>query len=110
MAHNRKHKLRSLYLADEDYERVQAAAPAEGVSFQDFVRGLLNRYVQPAPPAPLTARVTFLEERVQALEAHIGMKAETPKDPDFSVRGEAPKTRRARSKEGPSPTGEDTEK
>lgn len=64
-------------------------AAAEGVSFQDFIRGLLNRYVQPAPPAPLTTRVTFPEERVQALEARIGVKAEPPKDPDFAVRGEA---------------------
>lgn len=100
MAHERKRKMHSLYLYEDEYTRVQAAAAAEGLSFQDFIRGLLNRYVQPSPPAPLTARITFLEERVHALEEHQGVKAETPKDPDFSVRGEAPKTRRARSKAG----------
>ena len=97
MAHERNRKMRSLYLTDDEYERVQAAAAAEGASFQDFVRGLLNRYVQPAPPAPLTARVTLLEERVQALEAQLGLRVAEPKDPDLHVAGEAPKTRRARS-------------
>lgn len=105
MAHERKHKMRSLYLSDEDYERVQAAAAAEGLSFQDFIRGLLNRYVDPSPPAPLTARVTLLEERVRNLEARFGLAAAAPRDPDLSVKGEASKTRRTRTS-GPTRTGD----
>jgi|GEM_PF-5884230 len=94
--HERNRKLHSLYLTDDEYERVQAAAAAEGVSFQDFVRGLLNRYVKPAPPAPISARVTLLEERMRAMEAKLGIDVPQPKDPDFGVQGELPKTRRAR--------------
>lgn len=96
MAHDRIRKMRSLYLSDDEYERIRGAAAAEGLSFQDFVRALLNRYVQPSPPAPLAARVTLLEERMMAMAAHLGLKMTDPKDPDLSVVGEAPKTHRTR--------------
>ena len=103
---SRTRRLVSLYLAPAEYDRVRAAAAAEGVSFQDFIRALLNRYVRPAPPAPLTARVVLLEEQVALLMGRAGIVFDLPADPDFSVPGELPKTRRAPVPPKPRPSAD----
>ena len=99
---SRPRKMISLYLLPEEYERYQAAAAAEGITFNDMVRGLLNRYVTPRVGPPLHGRMLLLEERVRAMEAALGITPEEPPppNPDFGVTDPLPQSRRARPARG----------
>ena len=54
---NRSRQPHTIYLSDEEYAAVRAAAEAEGFNFNDYLRAMIDRYV-PERAVPVSASLT----------------------------------------------------